>query len=61
MNADGIIYAGLLQSGCQHCYFTGLFDQKGGGAYVRLAADYYKPTEGDDKRVITRLGVGLTF
>ena len=41
-------------------YFTALSSRKS-GAYLKLAADYYKPTEGDDVRVITRLGMGLTF
>jgi hypothetical protein len=62
MNADvDYLTQDYYKVGANISYFTGLFDQKGGGAYVRLAADYYKPTEGDDKRVITRLGVGLTF
>jgi hypothetical protein len=41
-------------------YFATLSSRKS-GAYLKLTADYYKPTEGDDVRVITRLGMGLTF
>lgn len=41
-------------------YFAALSSRKS-GAYLKLTADYYKPTEGDDVRVITRLGMGLTF
>ena len=41
-------------------YFAALPSRKS-GAYLKLTADYYKPTEGDDARLITRLGMGLTF
>lgn len=41
-------------------YFTSLSSHTS-GAYLKLTADYYKPTEGDDTRMITRLGMGLTF
>lgn len=41
-------------------YFTSL-SSRTSGAYLKLTADYYKPTEGDDARMITRLGMGLTF
>lgn len=47
--------------GASISYFTGLLAQRGGGAYVKVTADYYKPTEGDDTRLIARLGIGLTF
>lgn len=47
--------------GASVSYFTGLLAQRGGGAYVKVTADYYKPTEGDDTRLIARLGIGLTF
>ncbi|WP_148038818.1 DUF6850 family outer membrane beta-barrel protein [Proteiniphilum sp. X52] len=42
-------------------YFTGIDNQKSTGVFVKLAANYYKPSEGEGDRLIADLGVGLTF
>ncbi|WP_294080328.1 DUF6850 family outer membrane beta-barrel protein [Proteiniphilum sp. UBA5384] len=41
-------------------YFTGIGNQKS-GIFVKLAADYYKPSKGGGDRVIANLGAGVTF
>jgi len=42
-------------------YFAAVAPQKSSGIFLKLSADYYKPTDGEGERLITRLGVGLTF
>ncbi|WP_286845774.1 MULTISPECIES: DUF6850 family outer membrane beta-barrel protein, partial [unclassified Proteiniphilum] len=42
-------------------YFSAVGLQKSSGLFLRLSADYYRPTEGEAKRVVTQLGMGLTF
>lgn len=42
-------------------YFTGIDSQNSTGMFVKLAADYYKPSKGEGDRVIANLNVGLTF
>ncbi len=42
-------------------YFAGLGVNKRSGICLKVAADYYKPTEGDGNRVIATFGVGFTF
>lgn len=40
---------------------TGLGKVRRTGLYVKAAIDYYKPTEGEDNRIQTNLGIGFTF
>ncbi len=42
-------------------YFTNISKSKKVGIYVKAALDYYKPSEGNDHRMLTNLGVGFTF
>lgn len=42
-------------------YFAAVAPQKSSGLFLKVSADYYKPTDGEGERVITRLGMGLTF
>ncbi|MDD2247493.1 MAG: hypothetical protein PHI70_05010 [Proteiniphilum sp.] len=47
--------------GASLSYFAATPSLKDNGLFLRLSADYYRPTEGEGKRVITQLGMGLTF
>lgn len=42
-------------------YFAAVAPQKSSGLFLKVSADYYKPTDGEGERLITRLGMGLTF
>ncbi|MFA7140261.1 MAG: DUF6850 family outer membrane beta-barrel protein [Proteiniphilum sp.] len=42
-------------------YFAAVDPLKSSGLFLKLSADYFKPTSGEGERVITRLGLGLTF
>lgn len=47
--------------GAQVSYFANISRDNKTGAFIKIAVDYYKPTEGDGNRVQTTFGVGLTF
>ena len=47
--------------GAQVSYFTNVSRDNKTGAFIKIALDYYKPTEGDGNRVQTTFGIGLTF
>jgi len=42
-------------------FFTTIGQARKSGMFLKLAADYYKPTEGDGNRVQATFGVGFTF
>ena len=42
-------------------YFVAVAPPKSSGLFLKVSADYYKPTDGERERVITRLAMGLTF
>jgi len=47
--------------GAQVSYFANISKSNNTGVYIKIALDYYKPTEGDGNRVQTTFGVGLAF
>lgn len=42
-------------------YFTTIGQTRKNGMFLKVAADYYKPTEGEGNRVQATFGVGFTF
>lgn len=47
--------------GAEVSYFANVGKSNKTGAFIKIALDYYKPTQGEGDRVQTTFGIGLTF